>query len=171
MYIDCDSTDSNYPYTSLGIHCPAFDRCAHNYREDENGNTCSEFNNCLTYGDGTGDIDNVTGLSCDYEDNLFEAAKAEFDLQMPLIMFADVDQIKTVHLDFIEQDEYKGIIELEADFGNARSFVDFDSDTGEIDIKPDEKHVGDYKLKVTLVDSYEEYAKTMLLKILSSEIT
>ena len=80
MYIDCDSTDSNYPYTSLGIHCPAFDRCAHNYREDENGNTCSEFNNCLTYGDGTGDIDNVTGLSCDYEDNLFEAAKAEFDL-------------------------------------------------------------------------------------------
>ena len=52
-------------------------------------------------------------------------------------MFADIGETKTIHLDFIEQDEYKGIIELEADFGNARDFVDFDSDTGEINIKPD----------------------------------
>ena len=147
------------------------DRCAHNYKEDENGNTCSEFNNCLEYGDGTGDIDNVTGLSCDFEHNLFEAAKADFDLQMPLIMFADVGETKTIHLDFIEKKEYEGIIELEAEFGNARSFTDFDSDTGEIDIKPDEKHIGDYKLRVRIVDSYEEYGKLMLLKVLSNEGT
>lgn len=139
--------------------------------EDSDGNTCSEFNNCLTYGDGLGDIDNVTGLSCDYEHSIFEAAKAEFDGQMPMIMFADVDETITVHLDFIEQDEYSGIIELESDFGNARDFIDFDSDTGIIDINPDEKHVGDYKLNVYLVDSYEEYGKTMFLKVLSSEST
>ena len=81
-------------------------------------------------------------------------------------MFVDVGAKKLVHLEFIEQKEYSGIIELEVDLGKARDFVRFYSDTGEMEIKPDNDHAGDYTVKVKMLDSYEEYEKTMYLKII-----
>ena len=59
--VSCNKQDSTYPYSSSGAKCPSYDWCSANYREDAAGNTCSQFNNCILNGDGSGDIDNITG--------------------------------------------------------------------------------------------------------------
>ena len=58
-----------------------------------------------------------------------------------------------------------GIVELEANLGKAKDFITFDADSGELQIEPDESHAGDYTIKMKLLDSYEEYEKKMLLKV------
>ena len=118
-------------------------------------------------GDGTGDFDSITGLACTDQQNVFDYAVELFDTQFPLIQFVDVDEMTEVHLEFIEQKEFEDIIELEGSLGNAKEFVDFDSKTGEMIFEPEEKHAGDYVIKMKLFDSEQEYEKSMFLKVQS----
>ena len=85
-----------------------------------------------------------------------------------MIQFADVDEETTILLDFIQNKTYEGALELEASFGRARDFAKFDPTTGEIVIRPEEEHTGDYTLKMKLMDESEEYDKQMLLKVISA---
>ena len=85
LSVSCNKQDRNYPYTSQGVRCPSYDWCGNNYKKDAAGNACRHFNNCILSGDGTGDVDNVTGLNCEEELTIFENAKESFDRQWPLI--------------------------------------------------------------------------------------
>ena len=77
----------------------------------------------------------------------------------------DVGARVDLHLDFIEQKEFLGLVELEADLGRAKNFMKFSPTTGKLAIEPEESDVGQYTVKMMLLDSFEEYEKKMLLKV------
>ena len=97
------------------------------------------------------------------ETTLFEEAKAFFDKQYPLILFADVEEETEIEVSLIY--DYRDEVELIADFGKADDFTSFDDWTGEIVIEPESDHVGTYELKLILTDGYEDYEKTMYLSV------
>ena len=82
-----------------------------------------------------------------------------------MIQFVDVNELTEVNLDFMDQKEFEDLIELEGSFGNAKSFINFDSKTGEMIFEPEDKHAGDYVIKMKLFDSEQEYEKTMFIKV------
>ena len=136
-----------YPYTDKGVPCPEADNdwCALNYRLNGTRGACPNFDNCKLQGDGNGTVDdfgnccncttegsgnttNTTGdTTTQTETSLFEGAKALFDVQYPPIQFAEVGKKTEITISLIELAEYKDIIELKSNLGQASKFTTFDS--------------------------------------------
>lgn len=101
--------------------------------------------------------------------NLFKEAKSDFDQQFPMIQFATAGEETTVDLPLMKNSTYIGTISLISDFGPAKAFTKMDGSGSLLTFKPDETHVREYKVKITLTDGVSSYEKTMLLSVLASE--